>query len=203
MHRLSVGRCQFTGQSLKIAASTQKDIFMRSNQGVTLIEIMVTIAIGIILVSAGLPSMTAWVNSNQMKSRASSLATVLRAARGEALTRNNTVTVSTATSGDWASLVSVYMDTSGDNDPYSESDGDEFIREVDLSSGLVSIQGNTPADNYISFSGDGRLDEAGQTVILEICQGSDGNYDTTTGQSITINIVGRVSVSDGVTDCTP
>jgi type IV fimbrial biogenesis protein FimT len=176
---------------------------MHNHQGISLIEILVTIAIGIILVSAGLPSMTSWVNASQMNSRASSLATVLRAARGEALTRNNTVTVSTDTSGDWASLVSVYMDTTGANDPYSEADGDEFIREVDLSSALVSIKGNATADNYISFSGDGRLDEGGQTVTIEICKGSDGTYDTTTGQTISINIVGRVSVSEGVTDCTP
>lgn len=182
---------------------TQKDFFMHNNQGMTLIEVMVTITIAIVLVSAGLPSMTAWVNASQMNSRASSLATVLRAARGEALTRNNTVTVATSTFGDWASIVTVYMDTGGDNDPFNESDGDEFIREVDLSSGLVSIKGNATAGNYISFSGDGRLDEGGQTVTIEICRGSDGNYDTTTGQTISINIVGRVSVSEGVTDCTP
>jgi len=176
---------------------------MMNQQGMTLIEVMVTIAIGIVLVSAGLPSMTTWVQSNQMNSRASSLATILRAARGEALTRNNTVTLSTSTFGDWSGVVNMYMDTSGGNDAFSESDGDEFIREIDLDSSFVSIRGNATAGNYISFSGDGRLDEGGQTVSIEICRGADGNYDTTTGQTVTINIVGRVSVSEGVTDCIP
>lgn len=176
---------------------------MRNNQGATLIEVMVTVAIGLILVAAGLPSMSAWVSNNQMNSRVSSLATVLRSARSEALTRNNSVTVSTSTSQDWAVIANIYMDTSGGNDPYSESDGDEFIREVDLSGGQVSIKGNAAADNYISFTGDGRLDEGGQTITLEICRLSGGNVDTTNGQTISINVVGRVSVSDGVTDCSP
>lgn len=175
---------------------------MRNNQGMTLIEIMVTIAIGIVLISAGLPSMSAWIQSNQMDSRVSSIASVLRAARGEALTRNNTVTVSTAVTGDWAGIVDMYMDSSGANDAFDAAD-DEFIREVDLSSDLISIKGNAAAGNYISFSGDGRLDEGGQTVTIEICRGSGGTYDTATGQTISINIVGRVSISEGVTDCVP
>ncbi len=176
---------------------------MRNQQGVSLIEIMVTIAIGIILVSAGLPTMSSWVQSNQLNSRASSLASVLRAARSEALTRNNTVTLATTTSGDWSGIIDMYMDTSGDNDAFDASDGDEFIREIDLSSSIISIKSNSTANNYISFSGDGRLDEGGQTVSLEICKLTDGEYDTTSGQTVSINIVGRVSISDGVTDCAP
>lgn len=181
----------------------EKDSLMRKQQGISLIEMMATVAIGIILITAGLPSMSAWVQSNQLSSRASTLASTLRAARGEALTRNNTVTLSTSTSGDWAGIIDMYMDTSGDNDAFDESDGDEFIREIDLSSNIISIKSNSAANNYISFSGDGRLDEGGQTVSIEICRGSDGDYDTTSGQTISINIVGRVSISDGVTDCTP
>lgn len=178
-------------------------ISMQKQKGVSLIEVMVTVAIAVILVTVGMPSMSAWVQSSQMDSRASTLATVLRAARGEALTRNNSVTLSTTTFGDWSGVINMYMDTAGGNSPFNQADGDEFIREIDLGSGLVSIKGNAAAGNYISFSGDGRLEEGGDTVTLEVCRGTPGNLDTTNGQTISINIVGRVSVSEGVTDCTP
>ena len=163
-----------------------------------------TITIFIVLVSAGLPSMTAWINSNQMKSSASSLTTLLRAARSEALTRNNTVTLaSNAGGGDWTSNIRMYMDTAGGNSPFDASEGDEAISTADLRTSTVTINGSAAATTYISFSGDGRLDEGGATVSIEVCRGRGANVDTTDGQTIDINIVGRVSVSDGVTDCTP
>lgn len=139
-----------------------------------------------------------------MKSNSNTLAGFLRAARAEALARNNSVTISTPVFGDYAQPLQMYMDVTGGNDAYEEGDGDVLIREFDFSSNNVSIKGNAAAaGGFISYSGDGRLDEGGNTAIIEICQGSDGAYDTTTGQTITINIVGRVSITEGVTDCTP
>ena len=173
---------------------------IQQSKGFTLLEVMVTITILVVLISAGLPQMGAWVESNQMNSRASTIVGLLRAARSEALTRNNTVTLATnGASQDWANVIDMYVDTSGGNDPFNASNGDEFIREVDLSSNNITINGNSTAGRYISFSGDGRLDEDGQTAIIEICNGTNTNN----GQTISINIVGRVSVSEGVTDCTP
>lgn len=165
-----------------------------------MIEVMVTIAIMVILVSAGIPSMSAWVQSNQKDSRSSSLAGLLRAARVEALTRNNSVTVATAAGGgNWASAITMYMDTNGPNDPYDINDGDILIREIDLTTTTVTIDSNATANSYISFDGNGRLDEGGQTVEIAICQ----DYETEGGQTIEINIVGRVSISESTDDCTP
>ena len=173
---------------------------MRKTQGFTLLEVMVTTAIFAILIAAGLPQMSSWVQSNQMNSRASTIASLLRAARSEALTRNNSVTLATdGSAGDWASPLTMYMDTNGGNDAFSESDGDVLIQEIDLSTERATINGNDRANRYISFSGDGRLDEAGQSVIIAVCNG----VDTTNAQLITVNIVGRISISDNVTDCTP
>ena len=173
---------------------------MRNTKGFTLLEVMVTTAIFAILIAAGLPQMSAWVQSNQMNSRASTVATMLRAARSEALTRNNSVTLATdGGAGDWASTVTMYMDTSGGNDDFSAGDGDELIQQIDLSTDRATIMGNGRANSYISFSGDGRLDEAGQSVVIAVCNG----INTTNAQLITVNLVGRISVSDTVTDCTP
>lgn len=173
---------------------------MRNTKGFTLLEVMVTTAIFAILIAAGLPQLGTWVQLNQMNSRASTVATMLRAARSEALTRNNSVTLATdGAAGDWAGTITMYMDTSGGNDGFDLMDGDDFIQQIDLSTDRATINGNDRADSYISFSGDGRLDEAGQSVVIAVCNG----VDTTNAQLITVNIVGRVSVSDTVTDCTP
>lgn len=172
---------------------------MQQSKGFTLLELMVTLAIFVILVSVGLPQMSSWISANQMDSRVSSIAGMLRSARSEALTRNNTVTLATGgNSQDWANSITMYTDTSGGNDAFNVSDGDELIREIDLTTNQVTINGNSIAGAYISFSNNGRLDETGNAII-EVCNGSN----TEGGKTISVNIVGRVSISDGVTDCTP
>ena len=172
---------------------------MQKSKGFTLLELMVTLTIFLVLVSVGLPQMSSWISANQMDSRVSSIAGMLRSARSEALTRNNTVTLATGgNSQDWANSITMYTDTSGGNNPFNSAEGDVEIRIIDLTTDQVTINGNTVAGEYISFSSNGRLDGTGDAII-EVCNGSN----TQGGQTISVNIVGRVSISEGVTDCTP
>ena len=146
---------------------------MQKSKGFTLLELMVTVAIFIVLISVGLPQMSSWISANQLDSRASSMAGMLRSARSEALTRNNTVTLATGgDNGDWANIITMYTDTDGGNDPFNPADGDELIRQIDLTTDQVTINGNAIAGAYISFSGNGRLDETNDAII-EVCNGSD------------------------------
>lgn len=168
--------------------------------GYSLLEVMVVVAILAILAGLGAPSMGSWIERNQVRGQASTLSGLMRSARVEAITRNNSVTLSTSAGGsNWKGTIQMYLDASGGNSAFDAADGDELIREMDLSGGNGTIFGNTPAQNFISFTNEGRLDE-NSAVILAVCpQGGE----LTDGYQIDINIVGRVAESKGAEDCTP
>lgn len=72
----------------------------RSMAGFTLIEVMVTVAIAVILATMALPSYTAFVANQRVKSVGSDLMVAMIKARNEAIMRNANVTV-TANAGGW------------------------------------------------------------------------------------------------------
>ncbi|HET7586675.1 MAG TPA: GspH/FimT family pseudopilin [Gammaproteobacteria bacterium] len=89
------------------------------NKGFTLIELMVTIAIAAILVTAGVPAFNRFVESNREAAQVNQVIRALSIARSEAVTRNVTVTVcpGTATSSgtatcstDWSKGWIVFVD---------------------------------------------------------------------------------------------
>ncbi len=78
-------------------------LFMQ--RGITMMEIMVTLAIVAIVLAVGIPSLSTWVQNNQVKSTAQSLLTGLQLARGTAVSQNTqaqfTLTGTSAGSADW------------------------------------------------------------------------------------------------------
>ena len=173
---------------------------MQQVKGYSLIEVMVVVAIIAIMAGVGAPQLGNWLQSNQIHGQSASLSGLLRSARVEALTRNNSVTLSTSAGGsDWKGTVRMYLDASGGNSAFTPADGDILIREMDLAPGNTTIFGNTPAQDFVSFTNEGRLDET-DPVVMAVC-GSDGV--AADGYRIEINVVGRVSVRQGAQDCTP
>ena len=63
----------------------------RDEQGVTLIELMITIAIGIILALMALPMYSTWIASQQVRTAAESVYEGIRVAQTEAVRRNTQV----------------------------------------------------------------------------------------------------------------
>jgi type IV fimbrial biogenesis protein FimT len=67
---------------------------MRSKQqGLTLVELMVTLAVAIILITVGMPLFTGLAGSNRATTQANSLVSALKLARSEAVKRADSVTV--------------------------------------------------------------------------------------------------------------
>ena len=62
-----------------------------NSKGFTLIELMVTIAVMVILVTIGVPSMTNWIDSNRTTATANNIVGGLQYARSEAVRLNQTV----------------------------------------------------------------------------------------------------------------
>ncbi|MGB5743048.1 MAG: GspH/FimT family pseudopilin, partial [Sedimenticolaceae bacterium] len=62
-------------------------------QGLTLVELMVTLAVAIILIAVGMPLFTGLAGSNRATTQANSLVSALKLARSEAVKRADSVTV--------------------------------------------------------------------------------------------------------------
>lgn len=62
-----------------------------TQQGVTLVELLVGIAIVGILLAVGIPSFTGWIQNTQVRTAAESMLTGLQLARAEAVRRNDLV----------------------------------------------------------------------------------------------------------------
>ena len=76
-------------------------VFPPASRGVTLIEMMITIAIGVILALMALPMYSTWIASQQVRTATESLVEGLRVAQSEALKRNADVRFVLDTAKGW------------------------------------------------------------------------------------------------------
>ena len=176
-------------------------------RGFTLIELMVTLVVLAILLGIGVPSFTEWVRKSRIQAATSNYTGLLAQARSEAVNRQKAITLAPATGG-WSAGLIMYTDaeTSG-NTAYSAAT-DTLIKDIDFTvdgrmSG-ITVNTSANADNYISYTSNGLLNEGNTTVTIALCD-ERGASD---GSEITINIAGRATWMFGTDDepiptCTP
>lgn len=169
-------------------------------RGITLIELLVTVAILAILLSVGMPSFHAQFTENRVKSATSDLMSSLNLARSEAIRRGVRVVVckssdpsastpACVTSGTWAQGWIVFVDS--DNDAVHDSG--ETLLQARNALDQVTASGNTNIANYVSFTSTGTTKQttgADQAGTLTIC-GSP--YQ----RQIVISSSGRIRVAQG------
>ncbi|HET7307057.1 MAG TPA: GspH/FimT family pseudopilin [Gammaproteobacteria bacterium] len=100
-------------------AVTETKTMTGRNKGFTLIELMVTIAIAAILVTAGVPAFNQFVQENRMAAQVNSLVHALNIARSEAVSENTTTVVCASSdqvncTTDWNKGWIVFADKDGD-----------------------------------------------------------------------------------------
>jgi type IV fimbrial biogenesis protein FimT len=146
----------------------------RRQNGFTVVEAMVVVAIVIILVTVAAPGLSGMIVSQQLKNASFDLASTLTVARSEALTRNVGVTISPR-DDDWARGW-VVTDQRGtvlrDQSPY----------------GRISVRGPT----RVTFDGDGR--PATATVSFAVTSES---ADVSVHRCIRLRLNGRPHVTRG------
>ncbi len=139
---------------------------MRSKQqGLTLVELMVTLAVAIILIAVGMPLFTGLAGSNRATTQANSLVSALKLARSEAVKRADSVTVCSndggacGGAGDWANgwLVHTDLNASGG------FDADDVLRTWDPLSASSSVTVTGGAE--VTFFATG---EANNTFSFEL-----------------------------------
>ena len=137
------------------------------SRGLTLVELMITLAITSILITGVAPSFSASVKNTRLATQLNELHTSFNLARSEAINRNSSITVcrsatSTSCTGDWQDGWIVFVD--------DDSDGG-----VDVGDEIISVHGALPdgstlisAQAEVIYSGSG-LAEPGSNSTFTLC----------------------------------
>jgi type IV fimbrial biogenesis protein FimT len=130
-----------------------------NNAGFTLVELLTTLAVAAIVLTAGVPSFRELIQNNRLATATNELVATLHLARSEAIKRNARVTVcksvngtSCATSGDWSQGWLVFTDPNS-NAAYDSST--ETLLHVQRRFSGASVTGEGDLADYVSYLGSG------------------------------------------------
>jgi len=170
---------------------------MKNLSGFTLIELMVTLAVGVVILSIGVPAFLGMMSNNQAAGYANDLVGAMRLARSEAVKRGSDVTVcasnsdQTACSGTaWNNGWIVFTDDDGSN---SLGEGEMIIKVWSIQSTereSLTIRDTPTPPEAIRFapSGANALDAEIQLAFEKTdCHASQA-------RQITISRTGRASL---------
>ena len=174
------------------------------NQGFTLIELIVTMAVAIILLTVGVPSLLNMISSSAITSYVDALNGDLALARSQAIVEKTTATVCKSadlldcdSAASWSDGWIVFTDLDGDQTVDAE---DTIVRVHEALSAQVTLKYDdaTVADAYLQYSYKGDLESSAGTFAL-----CPSDHDTSMARAIIVATTGRVrsstdSDADGV-----
>lgn len=124
--------------------------------GATLIEVAVTLALLLLLVTMAIPTWRHWIAKQELVNRAQALSTALERARTEAIKRGVRVNLckspdaaTCADAGDWSRGWILHADPKAEAHP---PPGDPPIAWDPPAVPAVTIAGNRPVEDYVSFT---------------------------------------------------
>lgn len=164
-----------------------------TQSGLTLIELVTTIALVGILLGMAVPSFSYVIQQNAMVSHSNELVSSINLARSEAVKRGVPVKLkakgATATD-EWGAGWIVWIDSNNDDSPDS---GEPTLKEVAALEGAITLnsQGNS---SLYRFLADGSFASAGaSTDTLDVC---DTRETGEKGRRLRIELSGHVSISN-------
>lgn len=159
-------------------------------RGFTLVELLITIAIAAILLSAGVPAFSDFIRDNRLQKAAAGFVADLAAARAEAARTYVTVGVCPSAGGtscdgaDWTSGRIVYADANGNG----TAESTEVIRWSEpLDTGVVPSA--VGLGTLVAFRPTGAAVGAGS---IDLCDGRSGLH----GRRVDVNAAGRVAMRE-------
>ena len=159
-----------------------------NSRGFTLVELLITIAIAAILLSAGVPALSDFIRNNRLQSAAAGIAADLTAARTEAARTYLNVVVCASTAGtacdgtDWNTGRIVYADANGNG----TVEPSEIIRwSAPFDAGLAATAVGFTA--LVAFRPTGAASASGS---IDVCDGRSGPH----GRRVDLNAAGRISL---------
>lgn len=182
----------------------------KSSAGFTLIELMVTLSIGAILVTAAAPTLFTMIQRDRLVTQANDFISTLSLARAEAVSRGQRIVVckspgpahnTCTTSGNWEQGWIVFADD-GDN-LYTPANDDALggiLRVHEALNGGSTLKGDNNIADYIAYLGTG-FAATTQLRSLSLC---DSNANKTTGKNLIILPIGQARVdTNAPTTCAP
>lgn len=181
-------------------------------QGYTMLEVLMVIAIAAILVAVALPSMQDTISRNARDSIQLDLLTSLALARSQAVTLSVTTSVchsanqtscSNSTGSDWNDGWLVFSDFDGDG-VLDSGDGDELLQVHPPANGIVGIEllnssNSTLSNEFVQFDEDGFLNNSTGGAYFKFCDPANVAANT---RAVWVTNTGRASQSiddgDGV-----
>lgn len=173
-------------------------------RGMTLVELLVTLAIAAILLSLAAPSMASFIQSTRLRGAANELASTLMYARSEAIKRGQSVTVcksdnpnavnpSCSTSATWQQGWLVFVDYDKDGVADSATTPADLALRVgspDISDLVVTFASNFK--NYIQYTSNGVSIGSDKLAggSLALCMNNKS-------QVLTVGTTGRLSMTSG------
>ncbi|NEX23277.1 prepilin-type N-terminal cleavage/methylation domain-containing protein [Thiorhodococcus mannitoliphagus] len=183
--------------------ASRRNAARQCQAGVTLIELIMTLAIGAILLSVAVPSFHSIVATNRIAGVTNEFSAALHLARSEAVTRGLRVTVcksadttvaspSCSTSANWQDGWLVFVDGVGGGTEGQFDGSDIRLKVAQALGGDATITGDGGFTNFLTYLPSG------------VSRGSDGlpdgsfQFDAGTEQRcLELNMTGRARVADG------
>ncbi|MDX1692194.1 MAG: GspH/FimT family pseudopilin [Ketobacteraceae bacterium] len=160
---------------------------IKNQQGFTMVELMITLAIAGMLLAVGVPSMRAMIQVNKVAAESRAMVTALNYARSEAVTRKRAVSVVPTDGSNWTNGLTVWLDANGDGS-VDNNDAETLQVFPDLDDIALTPSG---AFTEIRFDEDGFL-ESPATAPSFALQLTDCNKAGV--RTIVVNLSGRVEV---------
>lgn len=162
------------------------------NRGFTLLELLITLAILVLIMTMGIPSFSKQIHNTRLKTTTLSLFEAVAATRTQAISINNRATLKHQ--GTWGDGWEAFIDTN--NNGVRDEEEKIFLSHEKTKD--VRITANRPLQNYISFIGTGESRFVGeynggafQAGTFKICPATNG-----TGFELTLARSGRMRMNE-------
>lgn len=156
---------------------------MKKMHGFTLLELLITVAIMSIMVTAGLPSFQAIIEGSRLTSAANSMVSALQLARMEAIKQHKSVLVIKKTN--WENGWNVFVDSNGDNS--QDSTTEPTLTSFDKVGSAMTVKTSGTFNNYAGYGANGRSNAGGNFAF---CSSSN----TQDFRTVVVALTGRVHV---------
>lgn len=169
--------------------------------GFTLIELVITLAVGAILLGLAFPSFSAILHKNRINSAAINLYVALNTARNEAVKKRSAVSVCPSADGsacvtsniDWSVGWIVFDDVNGDG---ARQSSEAIITVSPAPHSQVEMQAGGAAASFVRFNSTG--DASTTSGEFRICHSNSIVYS----KLVSVSLVGRIeSTERTLADC--